>query len=86
MPCDLSKFILSPLVFSQFNTTKLSLLLVCCLSGLLSGCNEQESSRQTLQSIDNTEQHKNSQQKKAIAKSENDIRDAYINYLNHASK
>lgn len=86
MPGNLSKFIFSPLVFSQLNATKLSLLLVCCLSGLLSGCNEQESSRQTLQSIDNTEQHKNAQQKKAIAKSENDIRDAYINYLKHASK
>lgn len=65
------------------------LLIACCLSLLLSACNEQENSRQTLktlQSIDSNEQTKNNKQEKAIATSESDIRDAYVNYLKHASK
>ncbi len=62
------------------------LLVTCCLSFLLSACNEQESSRQTLHSVDSNEQTKNSKQEKDIATSENDIRNAYVNYLKHASK
>ncbi|KGJ94824.1 tetratricopeptide repeat protein [Colwellia psychrerythraea] len=77
---------LSTLIFSKLNATKFWLLLVCCLSLLLSACNEKESSRQTLQNIDNAEQSKSRAQKKNIATSEGDIRDAYINYLKHASK
>ena len=91
MPRNLSADILSTINLSKnnlskLNPTKLCILLVCCLSLLLSACNEQESSRKTLQSIDNTKHSKKTKHKKDIAKSEDDIRDAYINYLKHASK
>ena len=53
---------------------------------LVSGCQEEKPTRQTLKSVDNNEQSQNIQKTKGIAKSERDIRDAYINYLAHASK
>lgn len=63
-----------------------SLLVTFIFTLLLSACNDQENTRKTLQSVDNTEQTNKNKQKKDIAKSENDIRNAYINYLKHASK
>ena len=70
----------------QVSSSIRCLLITCCLSFLLSACDEQESSRKTLQSVDSSEKTEQSRQNKAIVKSESDIRDAYINYLKHASK
>ncbi len=64
----------------------LSSTLLICLALLLNGCQEDRPTRQTLKSIDNTEKNPAIQKTKTIAKSESEIRDAYINYLEHASK
>ncbi len=89
-----SKIMASKVIFSKVELSKIRkaksslqcLLIASSLSFFLSACNEQESARKTLESIDNSEQTKKSEQKKAVEKSEGDIRDAYINYLKHASK
>jgi len=96
MPHNLLKFNLAMINLSKskvpernsspFKQIKRWPLLICCLSLLLSACGEEENSRQTLQSIDNTEQEQSRDIKRSIATSESDIRDAYINYLKHASK
>jgi outer membrane protein assembly factor BamD (BamD/ComL family) len=53
---------------------------------LLSACEEEKIDRKTLKNIDNVEYSQQAKQKNNITKSESDIRNAYINYLKHASK
>jgi outer membrane protein assembly factor BamD (BamD/ComL family) len=72
--------------FYYLNLSRLSKLLFCILIVLLSACEEEKSDRQTLKKVDNVEYSQQARQKNNITKSESDIRNAYINYLKHASK
>lgn len=73
---------MNPLKASQLCT-----VLLCGL--LLSACNKQTEfkARQTLESIDDTSELEALDKNKIdLSKSESDIRDAYINYIEHSSK
>ncbi|PKG38761.1 tetratricopeptide repeat protein [Psychromonas sp. Urea-02u-13] len=70
-----------------FKSPYLYLTLLC--SVLITACNDQESfeARQTLESIDDTSQlDKLADKKVNLNKSDSDIREAYINYIEHSSK
>lgn len=74
----------------HFNTPYLSIFFIVSLSLLLTSCDSKNNGdRDTLQNLDTsevTEKVHIPTERKIITKSENDIRDAYINYLAHASK
>jgi len=75
-----------PRTFSNYFIASFHLAIICCISLLLSACGEEQIQRETLKNIDSSQQSDNDKQKKHIEKSEADIRDAYVNYLQHASK
>ncbi|TYK65450.1 tetratricopeptide repeat protein [Colwellia echini] len=69
---------------------RLNIIVSFAFSFLLMACNDKTVERQTLHNIESTNVNTNSKaeakQDNTIAKSESDIRDAYINYLKNASK
>jgi cellulose synthase operon protein C len=70
-----------------FKAPCLLITLICTL--LMTACNDpvEFDNRQTLESIDDTSQLEKIVNKKVdLSKSENDIRQAYINYVEHSSK
>lgn len=70
-----------------FKTTNFFSVILCCLSLLLVACDDDKpSQRQTLKSIDTQIRAEEHKEQKKITKSESDIRDAYINYLQHSDK
>ncbi len=70
-----------------FNLKTLSVCFMSSMVLLLSACQDDaQSDRKTLKDIDNKAVTNTAQQSKKITTSESDIRDAYINYLKHASK
>jgi len=72
--------------FSNSFIHHITLACICSVSLLLSACGDEQADRQTLESIDSSASKPKDVQNKSIEKTENDIRNAYINYLQHASK